>query len=348
MNKEKMIRRIRGLSELPGVSGQEDRVRNKIVSMIDGYCQWKVDPLGNLLAFKEGAQRSRNTLMLSAHMDEIGFIITHVEDNGLLRFSTVGGIDSRVIIGKAVEAGDRQLYGVVGSKAVHMQTEEEKEKAPKPDELYIDIGADSGEEALRHVRPGDQAVYYAPFALMGDDRILGKAFDDRAGCAILIDLIQSDLPVDCHFAFTVQEETGCIGANTAAYSIRPDVSIVVEATTASDIPDVKPDRMVCRQGMGPVVSFMDKGAVYDRELYELAIKTAEENHIPVQSKEGVYGGNESRSIQAARGGTRVLAVSLPCRYIHSPGNVLKLDDIVNTAELMRRLIPVFAGLGLNR
>lgn len=251
----------------------------------------------------------------------------------------MGGIDSRVIVGKSVLIGEKQICGVIGAKALHQLEDKEKEEPLTPDKLYINIGASDKTEAEEHVRPGDRAVFASKFLPLGGDRIMGRAFDDRAGCALLIDMICSELEYDCFFAFTVQEETGCAGGATAAYRIDPDISIVVEATTAADIAGVDPDRQVCVQGRGPVLSFMDKGTVYDAALYRLALGVAESNSITCQPKQGVFGGNESRAIQTSRAGARTLAISLPCRYLHTANNVLHTGDIAHSAALLRALVP---------
>lgn len=333
-----IIKNIEKLSDVPGTSGDEGAVREEILRQLAGICECTVDPLGNVLAFKKGKAAPKNKLLLSAHMDEVGFIITHVEDSGLLKFAAVGGIDSRVVVGKAVEVGRERVYGVIGVKATHQAEEKEKENPPKLEELYIDIGAENRAQAEAVAMPGDRAVFFGPFRRLGGDKIMGRAFDDRAGCAMLIALAGQELPFDCHFAFTVQEETGCTGAVTAAYTVAPDIAVAVETTTASDIAGVSADKVVCKLGAGPVVSFMDRGAIYDRELFRLAMETAKAQGIPVQTKEGVFGGNESRSLQTAGAGARILAVSLPCRYLHSPSTVLAAGDIGHTVDLLGAFI----------
>lgn len=338
-----IIKIIGKLSGIPGVSGDERLVRNQIIEMIKDHCEYEADSLGNLIAYKKGAERAKNRIMLSAHMDEVGLIVMSADDSGLLRFSTVGGIDNRVIHGKSVEIGENRVYGVIGAKALHHLDDKEKDEPLSADKLYIDIGALGKDDALKHVRPGDRAVFTSAFTRLGDDKILGRAFDDRAGCALLIALIQSELACDCVFAFTVQEETGGAGAAAAAYTIEPNISVVVEATTASDIAGTEPDMVVCELGKGAVLSFMDRGAVYDAELYHLALKIASDNGIPCQPKAGVFGGNESGRIQTSRGGVHGMAVSLPCRYIHTPQNMLCTADVLNTFELLKKLIPTLAG-----
>ena len=326
---------MKTLSGLPGVSGCEDAVRNEILRRIDGYCDYRVDALGNILAFKTGKFRAPFRRMLSAHMDEVGFIITYIEDSGLLRFATVGGIDARSLAGKKVMVG--ALPGVIGTKAMHQKSENERGKAAAIQDMYIDIGAQDKEQAESVVKPGDRAVFCSQYLEFGDGKIQGKALDDRAGCALLIHLIQSDLSVDTHFSFTVQEETGGAGAKTAATQIKPEIGIILEATTACDIPDTPENKQVCRLGQGPVLSFMDKGTVYDMELYRNTLSMARLKGIRCQSKLGVYGGNESRCIQTAGDGAKVLAVSLPCRYLHTQSCVLCRSDVEETIKLLDKL-----------
>lgn len=327
---------MKTLSGLPGVSGCEDAVRNEILHWIDGYCDYKVDVLGNIIAFKKGKHPAPSRKMFSAHMDEVGLIVTYVEDSGLLRFATVGGIDPRSLAGKKVVIGG--IPGVIGTKAMHQKSEEERGKAAAIQNMYIDIGAKDKEQAENAVKPGHRAVFCSRYLEFGDGKIQGKALDDRVGCALLIHLIRSDLPVDTHFVFTVQEETGGAGAKTAAAQIQPEIGIVLEATTACDIPDTPENKQVCRLGQGPVLSFMDKGTVYDMELYQKALSLARINGIRCQSKLGVYGGNESRSIQTAGDGTKVLAVSLPCRYLHTQSCVLCRSDVEETVKLLYKLL----------
>lgn len=342
----KVVRLLEQLSDIPGVSGWEEPVREKILSLVKEHCDsWQVDPLGNLLVFKKGEQRPKNRLMLSAHMDEVGFIITHIEKEGLLRFGAVGGIDSRVVTGKSVEVGRDRLFGVIGSKAVHISSSKEKEEPLELEKLFIDIGTSSQEEAEKLVSPGDRAIFHAPFLRLGEHGLSGRAFDNRAGCALMIELIRSQLPYDCHFAFTVQEENGCVGGVTAGYAINPDISLVLETTTAADIPGVSKERQVCRLGKGPVLSFMDRGTVYHPDIFQLAMDTAKAEGIPCQTKSLVAGGNEARAIQTAGAGVRMLAVNLPCRYLHSPSNMLHKKDIGEAYKLLQALI---ARLGNHR
>ena len=331
---------IERLSALPGVSGREETVRAALLELLDGRCDCKVDALGNLLAFKRGAKKSANRLMFSAHMDEVGLIVTYIEDSGLLRFAAIGGIDRRTAVGKTVRIG--KTRGVIGTKATHLKSAEERGKAAAFDALCIDIGAKTRGEAAALVSPGDCAVFDSRYVLFGDGFLRGRALDDRVGCALLVELLLSEqLPYDLHAAFTVQEETGATGAKTAAAPLRPDIAIAVETTTACDIPGTPPEKTVCSLKKDPVLSFMDRGTIYDAALYARAMQAAAAAGIACQPKQGVFGGNEARSVQTAGDGARVLAVSVPCRYLHTPSCVANRFDIDETLRLLRLLIDVF-------
>lgn len=328
-----MLRLIEELSGLFGPSGMEDRVREYIIGQIQAHCDYRVDALGNLIAFKQGEKRPKSRVLLAAHMDEVGFIVTYIEESGLLRFARLGGIDPRVMVGKRLKVGAQGVCGVIGTKPVHLTKGDERDKMPDPDSLYIDIGAVDQQEAMLAVQPGDCAVFDSEFVRFGDGMIKGKALDDRAGCAVMIKMLQSPLEYDTYFAFNVQEEVGCRGAGASAFAVKPDCAIVLETTTAADIAGVSAEKEVCRQGGGPVVSFMDRGTVYDRELYRMAFELAARENIPCQPKRLVAGGNEASVIHRSRAGVRTLAVSMPCRYLHSPACVLRVSDIDATLRL---------------
>lgn len=316
---------------LNGTSGDEKNVRDCIIEKIEGKCEYKVDPLGNLIAFKKGRTTPKNKVMMSAHMDEVGMIVTSVKSDGTLTVSAVGGIDARVVIGRKVKIGG--IQGVIGSKAVHNLSNDEKNKAPSFSSIYVDIGAENKEEAEKLVSLGDSVYFDSDFYSFGDGFICGKAIDDRFGCAVMINLINSDLAYDCTFTFVVQEEVGLRGSRAAAYTVEPDFAIVLESTTAADIPLASDEKKCCILGNGPVVSYMDRSTIYDKELFKLSEKSAAENNIPWQTKTMVAGGNDSGAIHITKGGIRTMAISIPCRYLHSPSCVAKLDDMENSAKL---------------
>ena len=320
------------------VSGDESAVRELIISRIKDVCEYSVDNLGSVICFKKGKKAPRKKLMICAHMDEVGFIVTYIRPDGTLSFGNVGGIDPSVVIGRQVRVGKNSISGVVGSTAVHNLSKEQREKAPKTDSLYIDIGAADRAEAEKYVSPGDCAYFDSEFTELGGSRIKSKALDDRAGCAIMIELLNEELEYDTYFVFNVQEEIGLRGATASAYSVAPDYAIVLETTTAADIDGAAGAKKVCEVGKGPVVSFMDRHTMYDKELYRLAFDIAKEQGIPCQTKTMIAGGNDAGAVHISGRGVCTMAVSLPCRYLHSPSCVIDTADFENSYKLVKNLI----------
>jgi putative aminopeptidase FrvX len=336
-----MLKTIKELSMLNGISGREDKIRKYIIDEIKDFADsYEIDPLGNLIVFKKGKNKPKNTVMLDAHMDEVGMMITYINDDGTLEFECVGGIDSRVMYGRAVYVGDEKINGVIGVKPIHMLSN--SEKLSMPSDMYIDIGAENKEDTQKLVKLGDSACFNSEFVEFGDGFIKGKALDDRAGCAVLIDLIKSELPYDLYFNFAVGEEVGLGLAGTAAYNVKPDYAVVVETTTAADLADVPDSKKVCRLGDGAVISFMDRRTIYPKELFDKAFELAEKNDVKVQVKSAVAGGNNAGIIHKTAGGVRTLTVSMPCRYLHSPSCVLKLEDIEASEKIIALLAEDFA------
>ena len=337
-----MFEKLKMLCELNGTSGREEKIREFIIEHIKEKCEYKVDPLGNVIAFKRGTKRAKNKVMLSAHMDEVGFIITYITDDGFLRFDTVGGIDEKVIVGRAVTVGDSEIPGVIGLKPIHITDKADEGKVPNVSKLYIDVGASSKEEAEKYVSVGDSAYFISSFEEFGDNKIVSKALDDRFGCAVMLDMIDSQTEYDAYFVFLVQEEVGLRGSVTAAYTVDPDYAIVLESTTAADVAGVKDEDAVCILSKGAVVSFMDRSTVYDRRLFKRAFELAEENSIACQTKTAVAGGNDAGSIHKSRGGVYTITVSLPCRYIHSATSVADKRDMSACRKLAEVLLSDFA------
>ncbi|MCH5315515.1 MAG: M42 family peptidase [Eubacterium sp.] len=327
---------LKELCLLNGTSGDESKVRDYIINQINGYCEYTVDNLGSIIALKKGAKTPSKKVMLCAHMDEVGFIITSITDDGYLKFSPVGGIDSKVCLDRVIEING--VKGVIGVKPVHQLTESEKDSTPEFSKLYIDIGAENREQAEALVDLGDYAYFSSEYYEFGNGFIKSKALDDRIGCMLLIELIKSDLEYDTYFCFNVQEEVGLRGASCTSYSVGADISIVLEATTAGDLCGVSGGERVCALGDGPVVSFMDRRTIYDKELYSLAFDIAKANGVKIQTKTAIAGGNDAGAIQTSGKGSRVLAVSLPCRYIHSAASVVKISDIKETRRLISLLL----------
>ena len=329
---------LRILCELPGVSGREEPVRDYIISQLPDDVTYETDALGNLYVEKKGAEPPKNKVALFAHMDEVGLMVTYITDEGYLKFDEVGGIDPAVLIGRTVrlECG---LVGVIALKALHLCKGDESKKIPELRDLCIDIGAKDRAEAEQYVSLGSWAVYRSDYVEFGDSRVKMKALDDRIGCALLLDLIRSDLPYDTTFVFTVQEEVGARGAAAAAFKVQPDISVILETTTAGDICGVEGEQKACVLEGGPVVSYMDRVTVYDHALYTLAMDTAKAAGIPAQTKTRVAGGNDASTVQRTGAGSRVLAISAPTRYLHSPVDVIDKKDVENMRKLLKELLP---------
>ena len=238
-------------------------------------------------------------------------------------------------LGKPVVLGPKKIPGVIGMKAIHMLSREDMKKVPKTKSLYIDIGASSREEAEEMAEPGTYGSFVCEGESLGSDFFKAKAIDDRVGCAIMLKLLQEELPLDVTFAFTAQEEVGTRGAFAAAFSVTPEVALVLETTTAADSPAVEEHRKVCAPGKGPVISYMDGGTIYDRGLFEDLRRLAEDNGIPWQTKEYLAGGNDARTIQRTKAGVRVAAVSAAVRYLHAPASVGSFADFENMLKLTR-------------
>lgn len=293
------------------------------------------DTLGNLLVRQKAPSPGLPRIMFAAHMDEVGLMITAVEESGLLRFRPVGGIDHRVLVSKAVRIGENAVPGVIGCKAIHLQKPGERKKPYEESHLYIDIGAGGSEEAEKWVRVGDYAAFDSTCLSLGDGCYRGKAFDDRAGCAVLLDLLrEKDLP-PFEAAFTAMEEIGARGAAGAAYALRPEVAVVLETTSASDTPGTEQDFSATILGAGPALSFMDRSFIADRGLLGELIEAAETGGIPYQYRRFTGAGTDAGAIALSRRGVRTAVVSVPCRYIHTPLSLLKKQDLLSMAALLK-------------
>lgn len=317
---------IDALTNLNGISGDEGDVRDFIRGKIEMYAdEIKVDTMGNLIALKKG--NGEKKVMLSAHMDEVGFIVTEIDDKGYIRFSTVGGIDPRVIISKRVVIGKEKIPGIIGIKAIHLQKRSERGVVPEIRELFIDIGAKDKQDAEKKVHKGDYVAFDTQFEMLDTDTVKAKAIDDRAGCAVLAELIKQPVKYDTYFCFTTQEEVGLRGARVAAHRIMPDIALVIESTTASDVYGTDKREYIAEVGAGAVVTFMDRTTIVNRELHKWIFENAKAAGIAVQYKKGTTGGNDAGRIHLTGGGIKTASVSVPARYIHSPCGLASLKDI---------------------
>ena len=333
---------LKELSEAIGVSGDEGSVRAVVLDAVREHVdEIRVDTMGNVLAFKRGTGRQRMRVMLAAHMDEVGLIVVGHDGDGFLQVRTVGGIDPRLLPGTLFQVGPERIPGVIGVKPIHLLKEEEGDKVPQIENLVVDVGAKSKDEAKKLAPLGSYATFATQFRVLGESpglgtTVSGKAFDDRAGCAVLVELLRGErFRFDLHAAFTVQEEVGLRGARVAAYTIEPDCAFALEGTIADDIPKDKDVSPTTELGQGPAITVMDRSVIADRRLVRLLTSTAEELGIPYQFKQPGIGGTDAGAIHRTREGVPSVTVSVPCRYIHSPVALLSLDDFSNTVRLMR-------------
>lgn len=343
MNSESVMNTLKELCEIGAVSGREHSVREYILSRVKEFCEdITVDALGNILVNKKGDQPAKYKVMLDAHMDEVGFMLTTATDDGYFKFCSVGGISPAVLSGRRVIINGN-VPGVISAVPVHLLTDK-KSEPPAIDDLIIDVGAKNRAEALSVARPGDTAVFDSGYIKMGE-LIRGRALDDRVGCAVLIEILCNPVKFDICASFSTQEEVGLRGARTAAFTIAPDYAIVLEATTAADYSGVPEDKSVCNLGKGVAVSFMDGATLYDKSLYETALKVAEKHSILCQLKHGTSGGNNAGGISTSGRGVSTLALSIPCRYLHSPHCVAHPDDIAALYDLALKMSGILAEKG---
>ena len=344
-----MLRLLKELCAADGVSGFESPIRHLIAEKCKPYAdEMHVDNMGNLIVFKKGKKHNAPKLMIAAHMDEVGFLVTKIEDTGVLRFQEAGGVNPRVTLGRRVLVGENHVPGVTGLKAYHLVSKEEEKKTPSISQMYIDIGAESKEEAEKLVKLGDYVAFDSDFVRFGEGRkrIKAKAIDDRVGCAQMIKLMEKDLPMDVTFVFTVQEEVGLRGAKAAAFNLGPDVALILEGTTSADMPGVDDAKKVTLVGGGPVLGCVDTGTIYDRRLFDMLRDMADEAGIPWQIKNYIAGGTDAAVIQRSRAGVRVANISTPVRMLHAASTVADKNDMENGLKLAEMFVAgVAAGKG---
>ncbi len=317
-----------------GVSGDEGEVRAIVLEEIKGHTdEVRVDALGNVLAIKNGSGEKRLRVMLSAHMDEVGFMLVADEGEGLFRFETVGGIDLRQLPGKAVLVGQDHIPGVIGARPIHLTTTEERKQKIQLEALRIDVGP-----GVTKVKPGDRATFATRFQ-RSRPALMAKALDNRLGVATLIELLRHPpAEIDLLAAFTVQEEIGLRGAKVAAYSLNPDIGIAVDATPAFDLPDWEGEENTTyntKLGYGPAIYSADGATLSDPRLVRWLVRTAEAAKIPHQLRQPGGGGTDAGAIQKAREGVPSVSVSVPHRYSHTAISVARLEDWKNSLALLQ-------------
>ena len=315
---------LKSLSEISGVSGFCSPIREFILENIKSG-EVTVDNLGNIIVYKKG-KSSDKKVMFCAHMDEVGFMVTKITEGGYIKFTSCGGIDERVIVSKRVLIGDKKIPGVIGYKAVHLQKKDERTKRVEEKNLSIDIGAENKEEAEKMVSIGDYITFDTKFSFFGDGFMKGKALDDRAGCAVLLKLLEKDYPYDFYGVFSTCEEIGGIGARAAAKKIKPHMALVLEGTTCSDVYGCEERDYVTKLGDGVAIAIRDRSMIANRKMVDFLTHLADENGIKWQYKKSISGGTDGGAIHLAAGGIPTAVMALPVRYIHSPVSVASVSD----------------------
>jgi len=331
---------LKELANAFGPSGCEAEVVRLLARTLKGRVDdLQVDALGNLIAFKRGVgPEPRLKVMIDAHTDEVGLMITRIEKNGLLGFRAVGGVDERLLLAKGVLVGEKRIPGVVVAPPVHLTKPDQRKNVISIDQLAIDVGASSEDEAKELVQLGEYAIFDTQFEVLAEEGlrvVKGKAFDDRAGCAIAAALVEDEFEVDLYLAFSAQEEVGLRGARVAAYRIEPDVAFALEGTVCDDMPkdsDVSPTTVL---GRGPAITVMDRSFIADQRLVQLLVDLAGELGMPYQIKQPGVGGTDAGAIHLSRRGVPSVALAVPCRYIHSPVTLLSRNDYEDVATLLK-------------
>jgi putative aminopeptidase FrvX len=326
------------LSNACGVTGRESEVRELMIRLMTPYVdEIVVDKLENVIAIKKGYSAAPK-IMLAAHMDEVGLMVKTITKDGFLQFTKMGGIDDRILPAQKVTVFSRKSVfpGIIGSKPPHIQKEEERKKITAFDELFIDIGAESKEDAMTlGVAVGDPVGFDIKYVPLGRDVVMGKAFDNRAGCATMVEalkLMERTEYTVCAVG-TVQEEVGLRGAATAAFGVDPDLAIALDVTIAGDVPGVREFDTSVQMGKGPALTISDSGLITHPKVLRWLLETAEEEKIPFQLETGLLGSTDAARISLTRQGIPCGNISIPTRYIHSPVGMLSLKDIGNSAKL---------------
>jgi endoglucanase len=349
---ESLKKTQRELSELIGVSGHEEMVVEYIQTKIDGLVDkmW-VDPLGSLLAIKEG-DNPKEKILLDSHTDEVGFMVSYIEPKkGFLRFVPIGGWDTRILLGQSVKilGKDKKVYnGITGSKPPHLTSPEERKKAVEISDMYIDTGMTEEQTKNAGIKIGSVGTLYDPFVEFPNNMIRGKAFDDRTGINILIQIIEEFSKGEHEdtlvFSFSMGEEVGLRGAGPAAFSLDPTMALAIENTTAADVPGISDAQCPSYIGRGPAISIADRSMIAHPKVNNRLIENAKYEKIPYHMKKPIFGGTNAGRIHLTRSGIPSSVVSVPCRYIHSPVSLLSLDDLKNSVQIVSAFVRNPAGM----
>ncbi|MCI6276798.1 MAG: M42 family metallopeptidase [Clostridium sp.] len=321
------------LCNASGPTGFEGDVRKIIIDEVKPYVdEIKVDTMGNIIVHKSGKGKK---VLVDAHMDEVGFIITGFNKDGTLRFAALGGVNSKIIPSKVVLIGDKRIPGVIGVKPIHLQGKEERKNGITYKDCAIDIGARNEKEARSEVELGDYVVFNVTMEEFGEGLIKGKAFDDRMGCYLLIEALKENYDCNLYGVFAVQEEIGDRGSYAASYDVMPDIGIALEGTICADMPSVPSYQSATTVGLGPAISIMDATSIFNDDIAKDIIEVAEKEKIKYQRRRAVAGSNDAGAISMVGGGAKVATISVPCRYIHSAISVASKEDIDNGIKLLK-------------
>jgi endoglucanase len=333
-----LTQNLQKLSNADGVAGREEPIRNLLIQMLTPYVdEITVDRLENVIAVKKG-KKAAPKVMLAAHMDEVGLMVKTITKEGFLQFAKMGGIDDRILLAQKVRVLTEKavLPGVVGSKPPHVQKEDERKKIVPFDELFIDVGAKSRDDAkAMGVKVGDPVAFDVDFVKLGNDVVLGKAFDNRAGCAVMVEVLKHLQDTDCtvYAVGTIQEEVGLRGAVTATFGVDPDVGLALDVTIAGDTPGIREFDTTVKMGKGPALTVSDSGLITHPKVLRWLIDTATENNIEYQLETGLMGATDAARMSLTRQGVPSGTISIPARYIHSPAGLISLKDLQTCANL---------------
>ena len=331
------------LSNTCGVTGREEEVRKLMIKLMKPHAdEIVVDKLENVIAVKKG-KKSSPKVMLAAHMDEVGLMVKTITKEGFVQFAKMGGIDDRILLAQKVVVHTQKgpLLGIIGSKPPHIQKDEERKKIVTYDQLFIDVGAENLKDANKMgVKVGDPISFDVKYEKIGKDLVTGKAFDDRVGCAIMIETLKQLESTDCtvYAAGTVQEEVGLRGAATATFGVDPDIGIALDVTIAGDVPGVREFDTSVKMGKGPVLTVADSGLITHPKVLRLFLDTADESKIGYQLETGLPGATDAARMSLTRQGVPSGTVSVATRYIHSPVGMLSLKDAEDSARLTAAVI----------
>lgn len=330
---------LKMLTELNAVVGREQEMRRTLLAELkEKGCDAYIDRMGNVITVKKGKSPNAKRVMVAAHMDEVGLIVSSCTEDGFLRVIPAGAIDPRVIISKRVLVGDEKLPGVIGAMAIHLQSAADRSRVLGFSDVYVDIGAKDKKEAEAKAPMGTYIAFDTEYVEFGEGLISAKALDDRVGVYNLLRLLDDEYENDLVAVFTSKEEAGCVGAKGAAFAVEPDVGIVLEGTSSNDLGETPEVLHCCDVGGGVAVSFMDRSTIGNRKLFKLTLEAAKEANVHHQVKHYIAGMNDAGEIERARAGVPTIVLSVPCRYIHSPSSVCKLSDVDDQLALTKVLL----------